>query len=250
MKRSIAETNEVIIQPIIDKRRTDDESDNNMDTPVYVRVNLMLCPPGFLINTQKCDCINQLHSLPDVACNIQYSTPQRRGLVWIGPFTDDNDTITDVMSSENCPLNFCKDEAVSFQLNASSAQCNYNHSGLVCGGCQPGLSLALGSAQCLKCSNKYLALLIPFALAGVVLVLFIKLLDLTVSCGLINGLIFYANIIKQNEHIFLPQGNTKPITLYISWLNLDLGIETCFFSGLTAYGKAGCSLCSHSTSGP
>ena len=117
-------------------------------------------------------------------------------------------------------------------------ECNYNHSGLVCGGCQPGLSLALGSAQCLKCSNKYLALLIPFALAGVVLVLFIKLLDLTVSRGLINGLIFYANIIKQNEHIFLPQGSTNPLTLYISWLNLDLGIKTCFFSGLTAYGKA------------
>ena len=29
-----------------------------------------------------------------------------------------------------------------------------------------GLSLALGSAQCLPCSNNYLALLIPFALAG------------------------------------------------------------------------------------
>ena len=212
-----------------------------LDIPVCVVVTLMPCPPGFLISTSdlpKCDCNNQLFSLPDVACNIQYSTLQRRGLVWIGPFTDDNDTITDVVSSENCPLNYCKDEAVSFQLNVSSAQCNYNHSGLVCGGCQPGLSLALGSAQCLKCSNKYLALLIPFTLAGVVLVLFIKLLDLTVSHGLINGLIFYANIIKPNEYLFLPQGNTNPLTLYISWLNLDLGIETCFFSGLTAYGKA------------
>ena len=188
---------------------------------MYSEVNLMPCPPGFLLKgvLQKCDCNNQLRSLPDVACNIQYSTLQRRGLVWIGPFTDDN-----------CPLNYCKDEAVSFQLNASSAQCNYNHSGLVCGGCQPGLSLALGTAQCLKCSNKYLALLIPFALAGVVLVFFIKLLDLTVSRGLINGLIFYANIIKPSEYIFLPQNNTNPLTIFISWLNLDLGIETCFFS--------------------
>ena len=240
VKRSITETYKVITQPI-QKGRTDDESDDIMDTPVYVRVNLIPCPPGFLLNASdppKCDCNNQLLSLPDVACNIQYSTLQRRGLVWIGPLTDDNGTITDVVSSENCPLNYCKDEAVSFQLNASSAQCNYNHSGLMCGGCQPDLSLALGTAQCLKCSNKYLALLIPFALAGVVLVLFIKLLDLTVSRGLINGLIFYANIIKPNEYLFLPQGNTNPLTLFISWLNLDLGIETCFFSGLTAYGKA------------
>ena len=239
-KRSITETEEVITQQI-GKYKKHGFRDGIFDTPVYVRVNLMPCPPGFLLSTSdppKCDCNNQLRSLPDVACNIQYSTLQRRGLVWIGPLTDDNDTITDVVSSENCPLNYCKDEAVSFQLNVSSAQCNYNHSGLVCGGCQPGLSLALGTAQCLRCSNKYLALLIPFALAGVVLVLFIKLLDLTVSHGLINGLIFYANIIKSNEYLFLPQGNTNPLTLYISWLNLDLGIETCFFSGLTAYGKA------------
>ena len=241
VKRTITETNEL---ELITKQIAYYEngwSDDIMDTPVYVRVNLMPCPPGFLLNASgppKCDCNNQLRSLPDVACNIQYSTLQRRGLVWIGPLTDDNDTITDVMSSEYCPLNYCKDETVSFQLNASSAQCNYNHSDLVCGGCQPGLSLALGSAQCLKCSNTYLALLIPFALVGVVLVFFIKLLDLTVSLGLINGLIFYANIIKPSEYIFLPQRNTNPLTLFISWLNLDLGIETCFFNGLTAYGKA------------
>ena len=235
-KRSIIETDKVRKKQIGKNRN--ERIDDILDTPVYIRVNLMPCPPGFMLSfTQKCDCNNQLCSLPDVACNIQYSTLQRRGLVWIGPLTDDNDTITDVVSSENCPLNYCKDEAVSFQLNASSAQCNYNHSGLVCGGCQPGLSLALGTAQCLKCSNEYLTLLIPFALAGVVLVFFIKLLDLTVSLGLINGLIFYANIIKPSEYIFLPQNNTNPLTIFISWLNLDLGIETCFFSGLTAYGK-------------
>ena len=241
VKRTITETNELelIIKQIA--YYENGWSDDIMDTPVYVRVKLNPCPPGFLLNASdppKCDCNNQVHSLPDVACNIQYSTLQRRGLVSIGPLTDDNGTIIDVVSSENCPLNYCKDEAVSFQLNSSSVQCNYNHSGLVCGGCQPGLSLALGSAQCLKFSNKCLALLIPFALAGVVLVLFIKLLDLTVSHGLINGLIFYANIIKPSEYIFLPQRNTNPLTLFISWLNLDLGIKTCFFNGLTAYGKA------------
>ena len=235
VKRSITETEVIITQPI-ERGRTNDKS----VTLVYVRVNIIPCPPGFLLNAndpQKCNCNNQLHSLPDVKYNIQNSTLQRRGLVWIGPLTDDNDTITDVVSSEHCPLNYCKVEPVSFQLNVSSAQCKYNHSGRVCGGCQPGLSLALGSARCMKCSNKYLTLLILFALAGVVLVFFIKLLDLTVSHGLINGIIFYANIIKPNEHIFLPQGNANPLTLFISWLNLDLGIETCFFSGLTSYGK-------------
>ena len=29
----------------------------------------------------------------------------------------------------------------------------------------------------------------------------------------------------------------NPITLFISWFNLDLGIETCFYDGLTAYAR-------------
>ena len=107
VKRTITETNEL---ELITKQIAYYEngwSDDILDTPVYIRLKLMPCPPRFLLNASgppKCDCNNQLRSLPDVACNIQYSTLQRRGLVWIGPLTDDNDTITDVVSSENCPL--------------------------------------------------------------------------------------------------------------------------------------------------
>ena len=116
-------------------------------------------------------------------------------------------------------------------------QCSYNHSGTLCGGCQPGLSLALESAQCLQCSNKYLAFLTSFALAGPALVFLMKLLDLTISQGTLNGLVFYVNVVKTNKYIFLPQGNTNPLILFIAWLNLDLDVETCFFHGFTAYIK-------------
>ena len=210
-----------------------------LDLPIYVKINLLSCPPGFeLTHTpSQCGCKKHLQLLPDVKCSIQYLTIQRRGLVWVGPLTDDNGTVIDVMSAQNCPLNYCNNQVLSITLNQSDTQCNYNHSGTLCGGCQSGLSLALGSAQCLKCSNEYLALLIPLVLAGLVLVFFIKVLDLTISQGLISGLIFYANIVKPNEHIFLPQMNTNPLTLFIAWLNLDLGIETCFVDGLTAYWK-------------
>ena len=129
-------------------------------------------------------------------------------------------------------------------LSKPDSQCNFNHSGILCGGCQPGLSLALGSAQCLACSNKYLALLIPFTLAGHILVGVIKLLDLTISQGTLNGLTFYANIVKANEYIFLPQRQTNPLTFFIAWLNLDLGVETCLHTPIH-----GCSLCFHYTSG-
>jgi len=84
-----------------------------------------------------------------------------------------------------------------------------------------------------------MALLIPFAIAGIVLVTLMKLLNLTVSEGTLNGLIFYANIIGANQATFFPSTSTHcPVLIvFIAWLNLDLGIETCFFNGLNGYWK-------------
>ena len=65
----------------------------------------------------------------------------------------------------------------------------------------------------------------------------ILLLDFTISQGTLNGLIFYANVAKASEYIFFPRRQTNPLTVFIAWLNLDLGVETCFVEGLTAYSK-------------
>ena len=63
------------------------------------------------------------------------------------------------------------------------------------------------------------------------------LLNLTVAAGTIHGLIFYANIIASNRHIFLPRDQSKVFTVFIAWLNLDLGIETCFYNGMDTFYK-------------
>ena len=55
--------------------------------------------------------------------------------------------------------------------------------------------------------------------------------------GRLNGLILYANILHSNRAIFFPDGHFSPATVFISWINLDLGIETCFFNGMDAYAK-------------
>ena len=89
----------------------------------------------------------------------------------------------------------------------------------------------------MQCSNNYLTLLIPFALAGILLVILLLLLHLTVAEGTLHGLIVYANILAANHHIFFPQSSNNPASIFISWLNLDLGIQTCFYSGMDAYAK-------------
>ena len=202
--------------------------------PVYINISFRPCPPGFSLSKDppfRCDCNRLMNQLPGVKCHIQDQTISRSGLVWIT--NDGNETVT----ASNCPYNYCNIEEVYVTLEDPDSQCNFNHSGTLCGGCQPGLSLALGTNQCLQCHNTNIALLLPFALAGGVLVCFIKVIDLTISQGTLNGLIFYANVVKANEYLLYNEKQTNPLAVFIAWLNLDLGIETCFFNGLTAYGK-------------
>ena len=140
----------------------------------------------------------------------------------------------------SCPYEYCQKRPLNISLVGlieTDEQCAYNRSGVLCGGCPQGLSLVFGSSKCVQCSNYYLLLIVPFALAGIVLVAFILLTNMTVATGTIHGLIFYANIVAVNHTFFFPFKNPNFLTVFISWLNLDLGIETCFYDGMDSYGK-------------
>ena len=102
------------------------------------------------------------------------------------------------------PLDCCTSESKHINMHSPDKQCNYNRSGLLCGKCKENLSVVLGSSQCKQCSNNYLALLSPFVLAGVLLVILLLLLHLTVLAGTLHGLIFYTNLVAANHHIFFP----------------------------------------------
>ena len=210
--------------------------------PVSISISLLPCPPGFTTMSQppfRCDCGELVGQMPGVQCFIQDQTISRSELVWVGMIGSDGRADGIVAASQNCPLNYCISDNVSVTLDQPDSQCSYNHSGILCGGCQPGLSLVLGSEQCQNCSNYHLALLILFMLAGPILVGFIKILDLTISQGTLNGLVFYANMIQANRYIFIPPMWTHmhPLAIFIAWLNLDFGVEVCLFQGLTAYSK-------------
>ena len=210
-----------------------------MEFEVTIKISLLPCPLGFMLSDQpaKCVCHTTLQ-LHNITCNIDNQTVHRGGTVWVNASFAGNKS-NGVIVHHHCPYGYCTFEELDIRLDSPDTQCNFNHSGILCGGCRPGLSLMLGTSQCLRCSNKYIALLIPFAIAGIVLVAFIKLLNLTVSEGTLNGLIFYANIIGVNQATFFPSTSKHcpVLTVFIAWLNLDLGIETCFIDGLNGYWK-------------
>ena len=200
-----------------------------------IDIIIQSCPIGFPldITNNTCVCRSELTKPPVINCDINTQIITREGDLWIG-----YENVYDcLIVYNNCPFDYCNDNNISFTFNVSHKQCLYNRSGLLCGKCAKGLSLMLGSNQCGQCTNNYIALIIPFALAGIALVAFIITLNLTVSVGTINGLIFYANVVKIYEPIFFPKGPIQFLSLFISCLNLDLGIETCFIDGMGSCSK-------------
>ena len=207
----------------------------------------MKCPIGFqkFNNSAKgCDCAcNRILETYIINCNYTRETITKRGTTaWIDHLTIKN--TSGYLVYPQCPLDYCHppDTTVEINLNipnGADAQCAHNHSGLLCGACSPGLSLSLGSSRCLKCHTHWpgilIAIIISTLLAGIVLVASLLILNLTVAVGTLNGLIFYANIVAANQHKFFP--STSFVTVAISWLNLDLGIDTCFFDGMDFYWK-------------
>ena len=212
---------------------------------ISVRVDLTIvpCPPGFQLvrYPTTCDCYHTLCDT-DVLCNISDGNGlfSSNGSLWIGYSTTENKTTC----NQYCDVNYCNLTGDWIDiLHDPDSQCAYNRAGRLCGSCKTNYSLAIGTNRCIHCpNNNNVSLIIFFALAGLVLVFFVTAVNLTVTQHVVNGLIFYANIIWIYQNIFFPQGKEMSgvmvfLKTFIAWVNLDFGIEVCFIKGLTAFWK-------------
>ena len=203
------------------------------------------CPIGFQPSETSqsnctCDCHRNISRY--VTCDIHRESFVRKytSNVWIS-----YDNSSGYLVYLNCPYDYCKplnSTSVNLnQLNGTDTQCAFNRSRLLCGSCEPGLSLSLGSSLCLSCPIHWPALLtsitIAAILAGIALVTLLLTLNMTVAVGTLNGLLLYVNILSANRSILLPFQEQNYITVLISWLNLELGIDTCYVEGMDTYAK-------------
>jgi predicted outer membrane repeat protein len=214
-------------------------------TPVFFNITFLECPAGFklLPYNQSCDCY--LHNVLFDSCDIKNGTGY---FLWTKTLWVSIEKNGLLLYSTHCPFDYCNATGKGIDINLqddSDSQCAFNRAGRLCGGCKANYSLAIGSSHCIHCpNNNNLALLIFFTAAGFLLVFFISALNLTVTQGMINGPIFYANIVWSYQRIFFPQELIPNPVLrflmtFIAWINLDFGIETCFVDGLNALWKAG-----------
>ena len=215
----------------------------NRTGSIRVTIHLENCPPGFELIVNSCKCEEAIFKVTGLQDLCDSSTgrikcPQHD---WMKPILDDNLTYESFMWSPNCPAHLChndKDYMLDFSSDNVDFLCLENRTAMLCGACLQNYSLTLSSLKCSKCdSNNYLSLLLVFALAGVALIASLLLLQMTVADGTINGLILYANLVNIIKNIIVSQEKLPPnlLTIFLSWLNLDFGIPTCFYRGLNYY---------------
>ena len=211
---------------------TDSVVSNELD----VHVSILPCPNGYELSylTGICECNKQVSYLAECFPSLQFV--ERSNSVWVGYSSQLNCTL----ANSNCPFDYCNFDPINVSLTNPNSQCALNRGYQLCGRCiSDNYSLVLGSNACKYCNNNAaLLIVIPIGIAGIALIGLILLLNLTVAVGTINGLIFFANIVKIYEPLF----SIKLIPFlsqFISMLNLELGIETCFYNGMNALVKIG-----------
>ena len=209
------------------------------DMPEIFYVTLKPCPVGFSLHSTKracdCDAILNINSLSITSCNLEGETVLRPANSWLSANTANGSHTYRVAPS--CPFDYCLPHPSHLNLSNPDTQCQFDRSGELCGKCKKGLSTVFGSSRCKKCSNKFLFIIIPIAIVGFVLVAMLFIFNFTVTNGKINTIIFYANITNINHLAFFPKYNS-PLYILLSILNLDLGIETCFYDGMNDYVKS------------
>lgn len=201
------------------------------------------CPSGFEIDENKdtCHCISVLQ-LNGVECILSNYSLEVPALTWVGMWQQQ------VAVGSSCQ--YCQANGIHIIENTSNSDslCVKTRSATLCGRCIKGYSIKLGGYQCGDCSKySYLGyiLTIIFAIVGFLLVLTLLKLNITVSTGLINALIFYSNIVYSSHSVFLPLNtdthsehlNNAVHFLFIfkAWLNLDFGFDICYFHGTDMY---------------
>ena len=199
-----------------------------------IPIQFLPCPLGFQLSDDgmKCVCHKPLLEYT-TSCNIDSQSIVRNGRFW---FSYENRSL---VVHPHCPFDYCIQKPESISAADIDKQCAFNRSGALCGACGTNLSLSLGSSRCQPChSPSFVWLTLLFALAGVFLVAFLSVFKFTVSVGTLNGLIFFSNIVMINKSLMFPSGSTSnPLLVLLAWLNLDLGIETCYYDGMDMYGR-------------
>ncbi len=223
---------------------------------VNINVPIADCPWIFQLNTttNTCGCHSTIlkhNRNKTTECNITSLSVRKTCNIWINCITEtvENNSVSseacnEVQVGTECENCHCShNDCPIFTPFNLSDQCIDGREGRLCGSCKANYSYSLGPPKCViiqgNCTVSQSVLLVfAFLFAGIFLISFLAIFNFTVAEGTVTGILFYANCVHANSELFYNGSKfCQIVRVLISWLNLDLGFQVCFFSGMTVYIK-------------
>ena len=199
-----------------------------------IDIEMVNCSRGFELKKDRCVCDWRLSRYLNVTvCHINMQSVERTKPIWFR-YEEHHLRMT-----KNCPFGYCQIRSDTISLLFPDEQCANHRCGVLCGACRHNYSITLGGSKCLPCTDKYtfIWLVLVFAATGIALVALLLVCNMTISRGTLSGLIFYANVVSISGLASLPCSIHPVLSVFIAWVNLDLGVETCFYPGMDTYQK-------------
>ena len=211
------------------------------DKPEMFYVKFKPCPLGFTLQENRKACYCDTVLIENEVVFIRYGNLSDESILrpaysWIYATKEDNTSNFVYVLSPYCPFDHCLPHESNLNLSDPDSQCQFNRTGLLCGECQKGLSGVFGTRQCKHCSNIYLLLIVPIALAGIVFVTLLYFFNLTIMNGTVNTCIFYINIMNTSLTFLFPNCQSF-ICVMLFYMDFDFKAISCFYNGMDDYAK-------------
>ena len=215
-------------------------TDPGVRAQTVLQVKLGSCGFGFNLSDNRCECRNNFIEI-GVTCDLDNHTLIISGNRWLGLLNDyGNQSYKDDSNIifGTCLFGYCRLETTILDITNNDvpdfkSQCDFNRAGVLCGRCREDYSEVIGtSIECKKCSNVYILLFFLFAAAGILLIFLITFLNINITGGFLNGVIFYSNIFSlYAPNLIIPSQHHLAV---VFWPSLNFGIDSCLYDGMTA----------------
>ena len=178
------------------------------------------CPPGFQLDEQRgrCKCMDET-DVDVIHC-------LENGTVYIlkGKWGYISNT-TNTLETRLCPSHYCRcnEETIdTLCVLDLDKQCQPKRRGNLCSECDEGLSVVLGSEECKKCSNSWLAILLLMVLVLSIFVIAILYFKIDAFSGYLNAYFYSYQMIL----LLIPE-------------NVNMDVFISFIIGTTGFSGTG-----------
>ena len=203
-----------------------------------ISLKLSSCKSGYVfdINIQQCECYEQSEDI--IQCQQDYA--EIKYGYWFGVRSQKR-------TVSLCPVHYCgfnTETGSGYYIlpERLSDQCSSHRTGVACGECSEGYTLAFDSPECInidRCSAgiTFLVLVLTILYWIIVVALVFGLMQRKVSLGYVYGLIYYYSIIDilLGSNLFISNGVFQLVTILSSFAKLTpqfLG-RLCFVQRLS-----------------